>query len=188
MNAGAFKGNISDNLLWVEFIKDGKVIRANKDELTFSYRNSSFKNQNYIILNAAFKIIYSDEVILKYDEINKKRREIHPIEFPNSGSIFKNLCDIKAYKIIQNIGLVNYKIGSITFSDKHSNFIINMGNGKGKDVYKLIILAKKRAYVYEKIVLEEEVILLNFLSYSFYKKLFKKLKWLFTLYFKYCII
>lgn len=176
MNAGAFKSNISDNLVWVECIYEEKIIILKKEELNFSYRDSIFKNNNYIIINAAFKIIHEPNLMLKYNEINAKRKEIHPLEYSNSGSIFKNFDNMKAYKIIQKIGLVNYIIGNATFSDKHSNFIINKGNAKGKDIYRLIILAKKRAYVYEKIILEEEVILLNFSSYSFFKKLFKKLK------------
>lgn len=176
MNAGAFKSNISDNLVWVEYICDGVIKRSFKDELTFSYRNSSFKNNNFIIINAAFKIIHGNGLMLKYNEINSRRKEIHPLNYANCGSVFKNFENIKAYSIIKKIGLVNYNIGDANFSDKHSNFIINKGNARGNDIYKLIILAKKRAFIYEKIILEEEVILLNFYSYSFFKKLFKNLK------------
>lgn len=176
MNAGAFKSNISDYLIWVECIFENKLIRLFKEDLEFGYRTSIFKNNKYIIVNAAFKVMYDNNLFLKYKEINNKRKEIHPLNFPNSGSIFKNTDNVKAYKIIQQIGLVDYMIGDATFSNKHANFIINKGNAKAKDIYKLIILAKKRAYVFEKIILEEEVILLNFLSYPIFKITFKKLK------------
>jgi UDP-N-acetylmuramate dehydrogenase len=176
MNAGAFKSNISDYLIWVECIYENKIIRLFKEDLEFGYRTSIFKNNKYIIVNAAFRIIYENNLILKYNEINNKRKEIHPLNYPNSGSIFKNTDNIKAYKIIKQIGLVDYMIGDATFSNKHANFIINKGNAKAKDIYKLIILAKKRAFVFEKIILEEEVILLNFFSYLFFKIIFKKSK------------
>ena len=173
MNAGAFKGNISDNLLWVECIVDGKIEIYEKEQIEFSYRKSSFKNENVIIINAAFKLIEDSNSYIKYQEIIEKRKLIHPLEYPNSGSIFRNIENQKAYTVIRKLNLVDYFIGGATFSDKHANFIINKNNASSNDVYKLIILAKKMAYIYENIVLEEEVILLNFPSYGFYKKIIK---------------
>lgn len=173
MNAGAFKGNISDNLLWVECIVDGKIEIYEKEQIEFSYRKSSFKNKNVIIINAAFKLIEDSNSYIKYQEIIEKRKLIHPLEYPNSGSIFRNIENQKAYTVIRKLNLVDYFIGGATFSDKHANFIINKNNASSNDVYKLIILAKKMAYIYENIVLEEEVILLNFPSYGFYKKIIK---------------
>lgn len=176
MNAGAYKSNISDNLLWVKCIENGCLVIKYLEDIDFGYRNSYFKNKNIIILEAAFKIILDNEVILKHQEIINKRNERHPLNYPNSGSIFKNGMNYSAYQIIKKINLVNYYIGGATFSDKHSNFIVNKNKAKAKDIYKLIILAKKRAVVYENIYLKEEVILLNFYTYPFFKIIFKKAK------------
>ena len=162
MNAGANHENISDNLLWVKYLENGQIIQKNKDELVFGYRNSEFKRYNIIILEAAFKIVKDNETIFNYRKIIEARRSKHPINYPNSGSIFKNFPNKKAYEIIKNLDIVNIRVGGAKFSELHSNFIINIMNAKAKDVFNLIWLAKKRALEFENVNLEEEVILLNF--------------------------
>ena len=162
MNAGAFKSLISDNLLWVKYIEKGKLYKKNIDELSFGYRTSQFKKDNIVILEAAFKIIKDNETIFNYRKILETRREKQPLNYPNSGSIFKNLDMIKAYEVIKKIELVESPIGGAKFSKLHANFIINFDNATSKDVYKLILLAKKLANEKENINLVEEVILLNF--------------------------
>ena len=168
MNAGALKSRISDNLIWVNVLEDGVSKKYYKDELTFGYRSSSFK-KNTVILEAAFKIIYSAESVILYQEILRKRREKHPLNYPNCGSVFKNLFNIKAYEVIRKIEMNSYVIGDAMFSEKHSNFIVNLGTAKAIDIYQLISLAKKKAFEMYDITLEEEVLLLNFKEKSFFK-------------------
>ena len=168
MNAGALKSRISDNLIWVNVLEDGVSKKYYKDELTFGYRSSSFK-KNTVILEASFKIIYSAESVILYQEILRKRREKHPLNYPNCGSVFKNLSNIKAYEVIRKIEMNSYVIGDAMFSEKHSNFIVNLGHAKAMDIYQLISLAKKKAFEMYDINLEEEVLLLNFKEKSFFK-------------------
>lgn len=175
-NAGAFQSMISDNLLWVKYIKDGVVLEKNIDELIFGYRSSPFQNKDIIVIEAAFKIIYNVETIFDYKKILEKRKERHPLNYPNCGSVFKNGDTYLAYEVIRRINLDNYPIGGAKFSEKHSNFIVNFNDAKAKDVYRLILLAKKRALAFEDIHLKEEVILLNFPSFSLISKYLKKTK------------
>ena len=162
MNAGANGYCISDDLLWVKYLEDGFIRTKNREELQFSYRNSPFKHQKMIILEAAFKNNYASDGMLLYEEVKDKRALKQPLNYPNSGSIFKNGNDYKAYEIIKKLNLVGYRMGRATFSSLHANFIINLGNAKAKDIYNLIVLAKKMALVYENVRLQEEVILFNF--------------------------
>ena len=162
MNAGAYYSEISEHLLWVKYLENEKIIVKKKEELQFFYRNSEFKNKNRVIIEAAFSIIYDENTKQIIKEISEKRKERHPLEYPNSGSIFRNGDDYLAYQIIKKINLYKYKIGNAMFSEKHANFIVNLGNAKANDVFNLIVLAKKRALIFEKINLKEEVILLNF--------------------------
>jgi UDP-N-acetylmuramate dehydrogenase len=173
MNAGAFKMNISDNLLWVRYLKDGKEVTKDINDLYFSYRSSELKEENIIVLEAGFKIITDKEVMFIYKNILEKRRNRHPLNYPNCGSIFKNLEKKRAYEVVRDINMADYSIGGAKFSEKHANFIVNYNKAKASDIYKLIILAKKRALILEDVTLKEEVILLNFPSY---KLMFKKLK------------
>lgn len=174
MNAGAFKGNISDNILWVKYLEKGIIKKKEISDIKFGYRDSEFKRMDIIVLEVAFKIIKDTEVLFKYQNILEKRKERHPLNYPNSGSIFRNTDNFRAYEIIKKINLVDYQIGGAKFSSKHSNFIINNNKAKAKDIYKLIILAKKRALILENINLNEEVILLNFPSYKLVSKYLKK--------------
>ena len=168
MNAGALNSNVSDSLIWLTVIEDGVVKKYFKEELVFGYRVCSLKSDS-IILEAAFKIKYSSETKILYQEILRKRREKHPLNYPNCGSVFKNPPNIKAYEVIKKIGMSEYVIGDAMFSEKHSNFIVNLGNAKAKDIYDLIILAKKKAVDLLDTELEEEVLLLNFKEKSFLK-------------------
>lgn len=162
MNAGAFSSKISDNLLWVKYIEDDEIKTIVSDKIIFSYRDSEFKNSNKVIVEAAFKITKDIEAVLEYKLILEKRRNKHPLNYPNSGSVFKNGSNYHAYEIIRKVNMVNYPIGGAKFSDKHSNFIVNFNNAKSKDILKLITMAKKKAELLEKVNLNEEVILLNF--------------------------
>ena len=174
MNAGAFKSNICDNLLWVKYLEDGKLLTRDINELSFGYRESQFKKDNIILIEACFKILKDNESVLNYKTILEKRREKQPLNYPNAGSIFRNKSDIKAYEVIQKIELVDYTIGGAKFSNKHANFIVNYNNAKASDIYDLINLAKKRALNLEKINLIEEVILLNFSAFDIKNKHLKK--------------
>jgi UDP-N-acetylmuramate dehydrogenase len=172
-NAGAFGGEIKDNLVQVKSIEINTLkekIRNNK-ECLFDYRFSVFKNKNVneIILWADFKFKKGKkEKILK--SINEKinyRKERHPIEYPNIGSIFKNV-PVENFKkefieyfknkniikidpkpvvpmafLISECGLKNKKVKDAMISPKHPNFIINLGKAEAKDVKKLINLIQK---------------------------------------------
>lgn len=182
-NAGAFGGEIKDNIRWVEAIDNNiKIKRLNKKDCCFGYRNSVFKEKNWIVLAAEFSFKKGDKETLKkivqsHIEYRKKRG---PLSYPNAGSIFKNY-DVKkappqvikkfegsikkdpfpvipAAAIISMVpGLVGFKIGGAQVSKKHPNFIINLGNAKAKDIRNLISFVKKRVKNEFGIILEEEI-------------------------------
>jgi UDP-N-acetylmuramate dehydrogenase len=187
-NAGAFRGEIKDNLIQVKSIEINTLkekIRNNK-ECLFDYRFSVFKdkNVNEIILWADFKFKKGKkEKILK--SINEKinyRKERHPIEYPNIGSIFKNV-PVENFKkefieyfknkniiktdpkpvvpsafLIAECGLGGKKYGDACISLKHTNFIVNLGKAKAKDVKKLMNLIQKSVKQKFNISLQKEII------------------------------
>jgi UDP-N-acetylmuramate dehydrogenase len=187
-NAGAFGGEIKDNILWVEAIDNLlQVKKLCKEECNFGYRNSIFKEKNWIILSAEFSLRKGDkdslkEIALSHIEYRKNRG---PLSYPNAGSIFKNY-DLKkaspqiikkfessikidpfpvipAAAIISKVpDLVGFRIGDAQVSTKHPNFIINLGNAKAKDVKNLIDFVKKRVKNKFGIILEEEIRYIGF--------------------------
>ena len=90
-----------------------------------------------------------------------KRKSSQPLEYPNSGSIFKNLDDVKAWKLIEDSGLKGYKYKDALVSDKHSNFIVNTKNASGEDIRILIDIIKAKVFYDHKVKLESEVIIID---------------------------
>lgn len=156
-NAGAFGGSMKDAVKSVEVFdtKDGKIkIFKNKD-CWFGYRDSIFKKKkNLVILSVEIKSKRSNPKKIK--EYLEYRRRRHP-QLPSAGSVFKNVSDTPAAILIDQAGLTGKKIGQAQISEKHSNFIVNLGNAKAEDVKKLISFVKKSVKKKFKVVLKEEI-------------------------------
>ena len=167
-NAGAFGGSMIDNILEVEVLRlnpEIEIRKYNKEELKVDYRDSIFKKEkNVVIISASFnfKKGNKEEIEKKVSEYLNYRKEKHPVSFPSAGSIFKNPQDKSAGELIEKCGLKGKKIGGAKISEKHSNFIINIGNAEAKDVLDLISLAKKEVKDKLGIELEEEIELVGF--------------------------
>jgi UDP-N-acetylmuramate dehydrogenase len=185
-NAGAFGGEIKDNILEVVSIdlETFQEIKRNNKECEFSYRTSIFKTRakNELIVSATFNLSKGDKEEIKNKVLEKAefRKIKQPLDYPNIGSIFKNVpFDIvpKQYKeelsqhikndpfpvvptakIIYLAGLKGRRVGNVAVSDKHTNFIVNLGNGRATDVKELIEIIKVAVRKKFQIELEEEII------------------------------
>jgi len=162
-NAGVFKKSMKDIVKSVEvFDTETEKIKVFKNkECKFGYRNSIFKKKkNLIILSVKIKSKKSDtKKIKQYLDYRKKTQ---PLNLPSAGSVFKNPTGFSAARLIEECGLKGKKIGNAKISEKHANFIVNLGNAKAKDVKKLINLIKKSVKNKFGIVLEEEIQFLGF--------------------------
>lgn len=172
-NVGAFGGEIKDSVesVYVAVVDNGRVdTRILKhDDLNFSYRSSTVKLvKNMIVLSAAFQLQKTSSEAFKmavemYDANKKYRQEHHPLEYPNCGSVFKNIAKqdevekiLSVYPDIEErvkkdwhgkvsmgylnrrLGFSGYKVGKAKVSEKHNNFIVNLGGAKAADVKKII--------------------------------------------------
>ena len=162
-NAGCYGTNISDKLISVSYLENGKVFEIKNSECNFSYRDSIFKsNKNKIILSAKFNFNFKnkDEMLSIIKENNQKRKNSQPLEYPNAGSVFRNPVNLSSGKLIDEAGLKGYNINDAYVSIKHANFIINKGNATSKDIIDLINYIKK--VILEKynieLILEQEII------------------------------
>ena len=162
MNAGAHGGEISDYIVDVEVIRDKKFQTVVKEEAQFQYRSSGFRSE--VIVSARFQLQQGmkDEMMNVRKEMLKKRNATQPLDLPNSGSVFKNPKPLYAAKLIEECGLKGMKIGNAAISEKHANFIVNVGNAKADDVLSLMKLAKKTVKEKCNVDLELEVKLMGF--------------------------
>lgn len=147
MNAGMKEYEIFNNLHSVLFA-DG-YMEANKIE--HGYR---FAKLNSIAYEAVFVKKIGFDIALV--ELFAKMRANQPKE-PSAGSFFKNPPNDYAGRLIEAVGLKGHKIGGAAFSEKHANFLVNLGSASFDDANSLINLAKKRVFEEFGITLENEV-------------------------------
>ncbi|MCL1924285.1 MAG: UDP-N-acetylmuramate dehydrogenase [Defluviitaleaceae bacterium] len=162
MNAGAYGSEMKDVLIRVDVLRDGEIRRLLPSELEFGYRTSLVKKENLIVLSATFLLEHGekDEIRLKMADLNKRRLDKQPLEFPSAGSVFKRPEGYFAGKLIQDSGLQGVSIGGAEVSTKHAGFIINKGNATAKDVLDLIKHVQKTVKDKFGVELEREIILL----------------------------
>ena len=156
MNAGAYGGEMKDVVIKTRYMDfEGNIFVLENDEHDFSYRHSFFQGKDdLIILSSEIKLEKGEksEIEAKMLELNKKRKEKQPLNFPSAGSAFKRPAHGYAAQLIDEAGLKGKKIGGAMVSEKHSGFIVNDGNATTKDVEELLSFVKK--VVYEKFNIE----------------------------------
>jgi len=104
----------------------------------------------------------SKEEIIKEKSLSLKMRyEKQPFNFSCAGSVFKNPPTTYAGKVLEESGCKGLRFGDAIISDKHANFIVNLGNATAQDVVNLIREAQLRVYKTEDLVLELEIKLLG---------------------------
>jgi len=182
-NAGAMGGDMSGNLSKVEVYRQGEILELSNEECEFAYRESIFKHNNDVVLCVWLQLEKSTEEskdLMKTTLENiQYRNSTQPQGFASSGCIFKNVkilnpkSEIKNQNIIptdflekgiisagwlmDQAGCKGMKVGNAQVSEKHANFIVNLGDATAEDVKNLIEEVKKKVYNKFKINLEEEV-------------------------------
>lgn len=182
-NAGAFGREIKDVVEEVETfsLNDGSIKRYKNSECQFGYRDSIFKKNKEVILSALLKLKRANKEDLKdlLKQILIYRRTHHPLEYPNAGSIFKNVPLKEVPKRVQEIFKDNIKndpfpvlptgllishlrlggmeCGGAKISEKHQNFIVNFNQARAVDVLSLIAKIKEKIKENFKIDLKEEI-------------------------------
>ena len=147
MNAGAHGKELKDILKKVTAMDyNGNIHEFANEECQFSYRNSRFQKEKYIILQATLELEKgnSTEIKEKMDEYMQFRKQKQPIEYPNAGSTFKRGEDFVTAKLIDEAGLKGYKVGGAQVSKKHAGFIVNVDNATAKDVIELTDYIKEK--------------------------------------------
>lgn len=164
MNAGTHLGEAKDSLIEVTAFDMGEKNpwkTFQKSDLKFEYRKNCFLNSKQIIYSSIWQIKKDDATVVKkaIDETLLRRKTTQPLDYPSCGSVFKNPKEqgLRAWEVIDRLGLRGHKIGGAQISEKHPNFILNISSAKASDVYQLIQLVKEKALKDLKIQMHEEV-------------------------------
>jgi len=160
MNAGAFNTEIKDIIDYAKVIDiSGEVSILKKNDINFTYRRSGLDNK--IVVEAGF-LLNKGADLYRSEDILSKRKSKQPLEYPSCGSVFKRPAGNFAGTLIESCGLKGYRVGNAKVSEKHANFIVNLGGATSTDIYKIIQHVKDKVYKETGIILEEEVKLVNF--------------------------
>ena len=163
MNAGAYGREMKDVVSAVFMLDEaGEKKELRREEISFSYRKTNLPARA-IVLSAVFNLEKGDpdEIRRRMREIMRWRREKHPLEYPNAGSIFKNIPGQPAGEIIEELGLKGKTAGGAQISTKHANFIVNTGKAAAADVLELVAFIQKEAKEKKGITLEPEVVIIG---------------------------
>ena len=83
--------------------------------------------------------------------------ERYALDYPSAGSVFKNPKEGPAGKWIEEAGLKGFRLGRAMVSERHANFIINLGKATAEEVIRLMEFVEKKVYEEKGISLEREV-------------------------------
>ncbi|MBQ6562330.1 MAG: UDP-N-acetylmuramate dehydrogenase [Clostridia bacterium] len=163
MNAGAYGGEMADVIESIRALTmQGDVCTLNRSELAFRYRYSALQERPLVMTQAVCVLKKGDrQTIAGYmEELQQKRTEKQPLQYPSAGSTFKRPEGAFAAKLIDDCGLRGTWVGGAQVSEKHAGFLLNRG-GTSADFLALMELVRERVRSETGIVLEPEVRILG---------------------------
>lgn len=159
MNAGAYGSEIKDLLVYAEVLfPDGEIKEMSGEEMGLSYRYNNLSS-DVIFLGAVFKGVTGDknEIRKRMEEFKEKKQKSQPLREKTGGSTFANPEGHSAWKLIDEAGLRGFKIGDAQISEKHTNFMLNIGEATAADLERLGEEVRKRVYDKFGVTLEWEI-------------------------------
>jgi UDP-N-acetylmuramate dehydrogenase len=161
MNAGTPAGCMADHLVSAEVATPSGTAWLDATELHLAYRHCELP-RGAVLTRAKCRIRRgSDAELIEQQRVAKadvdRRRSTQPLSQPNSGSVFVNPPGDFAGRLIEQAGLKGRSEGGAQISDKHANFIVNLGSAKAADVVSLISLARSTVQQKFGVALQPEV-------------------------------
>lgn len=174
MNAGAHNQCVAESLVSAVVVSpDGTLKTLTPEELNYSYRTSALQGDRRLVIEATFQLqpgFSREEVMATTNNNLRQRKSSQPYDRPSCGSVFRNPKPQAAGWLIEQLGLKGYRIGNAEVSVRHANFIVNCGNAKADDIFRLIRHVQEKVESNWSLLLEPEVKMLGeFLAWTFLK-------------------
>ena len=150
MNAGTALGEIGPRVREVELaLPGGGRARLPGEALSFGYRSASLP-EGAVVLRVRLSLLDEAEAVRAEQESMRRhlehRKATQPLDLPSCGSVFRNPPGQAAGRLIESVGLKGERRGEACISDKHANFIVNLGGARAMDVHELVLLARDRVW------------------------------------------
>jgi len=158
MNAGTSLGEIQEILVDVQMaLPDGRTVVSTAEELRMSYRTCHLP-PGAVVLKARLRSEGDLPTTLSRIKIHlDHRKRSQPLDLPSGGSTFRNPAGDWAGRLIEAAGLKGHRIGSAQVSERHANFIVNLGDAKAGHVRALIETVQRRVWESSGVRLQREV-------------------------------
>ena len=159
MNAGAYGRDASDILIETTLVlRDGTVETWPASKLGYTYRHSDLP-EGAVVVEALFEGVPGDptEIGAEMDRIAAEREASQPLRSRTGGSTFKNPEGTKAWKLIDAAGCRGLQIGDAQVSEKHCNFLLNLGSASSAEIEELGEEVRRRVKAHSGITLEWEI-------------------------------
>jgi UDP-N-acetylmuramate dehydrogenase len=159
MNGGAYGREVSDVLVTATVVmRDGEIRTIGKYDLEYSYRHSTLPD-GAVVIEALFQGEPGkpEAIQAEMDRIAAAREETQPIRSRTGGSTFKNPPGHKAWALIDAAGCRGMTLGGAQVSEKHCNFLLNLGSATSSDIEALGEEVRRRVRAKTNISLEWEI-------------------------------
>lgn len=159
MNGGAYGREVRDILVEADVVlRSGERTTLPVAQLGYTYRHSSLPD-GCIVVGATFRGISGDPKVIgaEMDRIAAEREASQPLRSKTGGSTFKNPPGHKAWQLVDQAGCRGLVIGGAQVSEKHTNFLLNLGDATSADIEALGEDVRRRVKAHSGIELEWEI-------------------------------
>jgi UDP-N-acetylmuramate dehydrogenase len=159
MNAGAYGREVADILVEATLVlRDGRVETWPAERLGYTYRHSEVPG-GAVVVEALFQGVPGERSAIgaEMDRIAAEREASQPLRSRTGGSTFKNPPGNKAWKLIDEAGCRGLTVGDAQVSEKHCNFLLNLGNARACDIEALGEEVRRRVKAHSGVELEWEI-------------------------------
>jgi UDP-N-acetylmuramate dehydrogenase len=159
MNGGAYGREVKDIVVSVRIVlRSGEVEELPLDKIGYTYRHSELP-EGAIVIDAVFagEPGEPDAIGAEMDAIARTREESQPLRSRTGGSTFKNPPGHKAWALIDAAGCRGLRMGDAQVSEKHCNFLLNLGSATSAEIEALGEEVRRRVEVKSHIILEWEI-------------------------------
>lgn len=165
MNGGSQRKGIGAHVRKVWAVnQSGDIEEYNNEQCRFGYRYSALQEKNIIVVRVHLQCEHGNKKDIHQDmlRIMRSRRAKFPLKQPNCGSVF--ISDPSLYatigppgKVIEDLGLKGCRRGNAQVSEKHANFIVNLGGARSGDILSLVDYVRETVHAQTGFWLASEV-------------------------------
>jgi len=159
MNGGAYGREVRDILVEADVVlRSGECVTLPLAQLGYTYRHSELP-EGCVVVGATFRGTPGEPAVIgaDMDRIAAEREASQPLRSKTGGSTFKNPPGHKAWQLVDEAGCRGLAVGGAQVSEKHTNFLLNLGEATSADIEALGEEVRKRVKEKSGIELEWEI-------------------------------